>query len=546
MSKLLMRFSISVRLFIIVLAAVVALIAMISLNALQLRDEMMAEKQLKTRHLVETAYGTLVHYHKLGSTGAMDEKEAKKAALKQISTLRYDKNEYFWINDYSPRMVMHPMKPALDGKDLSDFKDPNGKKLFVAMADIVKKEGAGFVDYLWPKPGHDDPVPKTSYVKGFRPWGWIIGSGIYLDDVEALFKQDMMYSFGIGGVITALLIFISITLSRSITHPLHMTITALRDVASGEGDLTRRLEIMGRDEVSQLSTEFNTFADKLQLMLMQVASATQELSDATTTVANISDEASKGVVQQQSETDQVATAATEMSSAAQNVAESASHAASSAQDANGKAQESRAILDINRDTTTSLQQAVENAGLVIRKVGEQSQNIGGILTTIREIADQTNLLALNAAIEAARAGEQGRGFAVVADEVRTLAQRTQTATGEIEEMISELQEGSKQAALAMDEGQKLTEESVTSTEETSNSLREIISAIALINDMNAQIASAAEEQAAVVEDINRNIVNISTIAGETSDRSQETNAAMREMEQQVDALRQLLGQFRLS
>ncbi len=546
MYKLLMRTSISIRLFMIVVAALIALITVIALHASQLHEEVITEKRLKTRHLVEAAYSTLEYYHKQSSSGAMDEAAAKKAALDQVAGMSYEKEGYFWINDYGPKMVMHPKKPELNGQDLSGSKDKNGKRLFIAMVDVVKKDGAGFVDYLWPKPPNlDVPVPKISYVKGFEPWGWIIGSGIYIDDVEAAYRSNLWRSLGFGGLIAALLVLFSIILSRSITRPLHLTISALNDVASGEGDLTRELEVLGKDEISTLAKEFNTFIEKLRVMLLQVASSTQELVNATDRVAAISGEASHAVTRQQSATDQVATATTEMNSAAHNVAESASHAAHSAQEANGRAQESRTILEKNRNIVSGLRQAVENAGAVINQVELQSENIGGILTTIRAIADQTNLLALNAAIEAARAGEQGRGFAVVADEVRTLAQRTRTATGEIEQMITELQEGSRQAAAAMEQGQKLTEESVASTEETSQSIGEIIAAIASINDMNTQIASAAEEQAAVVEDINRNIVNISAIAGETAERSQETDTTLQDMEKQVSALQQLLAQFKL-
>jgi methyl-accepting chemotaxis protein len=186
MLKLLRQFPISLRLFLIVLASIIALTALIAFNAMQLRQTMLEEKRLKTRHVVEVAYSTLEHFHKLSASGAMDEAAAKKAALSQLSELRYDGTEYFWVNDNTPRMIMHPIKPALDGKDLSGFKDPNGKKLFVAMADIVREKGEGFVDYLWPKPGHDEPLAKISYVKGFKPWGWIVGSGIYIDDVDTI------------------------------------------------------------------------------------------------------------------------------------------------------------------------------------------------------------------------------------------------------------------------------------------------------------------------------------------------------------------------
>ncbi len=545
MYKLLMRTSISMRLFMIVVAALIALTTVIALHASQLHQEVITEKRLKTRHLVEAAYSTLEYYHKQSSSGAMDEAAAKKAALDQVAGMSYEKEGYFWINDYGPKMVMHPVKPELNGKDLSGSRDPNGKRLFIAMVDVVKKDGAGFVDYLWPKPKHDEPVPKISYVKGFEPWGWIIGSGIYIDDVEAAYRSNLWRSLAFGGLIAALLVLFSVMLSRSITRPLHLTISALHDAATGECDLTSKLEVLGKEEISTLAKEFNTFIERLRVMLLQVASSTQELVNATDRVATISGEASHAVTRQQSATDQVATATTEMNSAAHNVAESASHAAHSAQEANGRAQESRTILEKNRNAVSGLRQAVENAGEVINQVELQSENIGGILTTIRAIADQTNLLALNAAIEAARAGEQGRGFAVVADEVRTLAQRTRTATGEIEQMITELQEGSRQAAAAMEQGQKLTEESVASTEETSQSIGEIIAAIASINDMNTQIASAAEEQAAVVEDINRNIVNISSIAGETAERSQETDTTLQDMEKQVSALQELLEQFKL-
>lgn len=191
------NFNLRPRLFIVVAVAFVAMILIAALALVNERSSLMEDREVKTRHLVESAYGVLVHFRALQLGGELTEDQAKRATIETIRGMRYGGSEYFWINDLQPRMVMHPMMPELDGKNLSSFKDPNGKRLFVAFVDTVKKNGAGFVDYLWPKPGFTQPVPKISYVKGFTPWGWVIGSGIYIDDVNRIFWERMRWQIGI-------------------------------------------------------------------------------------------------------------------------------------------------------------------------------------------------------------------------------------------------------------------------------------------------------------------------------------------------------------
>jgi diguanylate cyclase (GGDEF)-like protein/PAS domain S-box-containing protein len=191
------NFSLRSRLFMIVAVAFGAMVLIAALALMNERASLMEDRAAQTRRLVESAHGVLVHFRSLQQRGELTEDQAKRAAIETIRTLRYGDREYFWINDFQPRMVMHPMMPELDGKDLSDFTDPNGKRLFVAFVDTVRKNGAGFVDYLWPKPGFTRPVPKISYVKGFAPWGWIIGSGIYIDDVNRIFWERMRWQIGI-------------------------------------------------------------------------------------------------------------------------------------------------------------------------------------------------------------------------------------------------------------------------------------------------------------------------------------------------------------
>jgi len=190
-------FNLRSKLFMIVAVALGAMVLIATFALMDERSRLMEDRAVKTRHLVESAHGVLVRFHSLQLRGELTEGEAKRAALDTIRTMRYDGSEYFWINDLEPRMVMHPMMPELDGKELSGFTDPNGKRLFVAFADTVRKNGAGFVDYLWPKPGLTQPIPKISYVKGFTPWGWVIGSGVYIGDVDRIFWDAMRWEAGI-------------------------------------------------------------------------------------------------------------------------------------------------------------------------------------------------------------------------------------------------------------------------------------------------------------------------------------------------------------
>src|SRR3972149_4414425 len=203
------------------------------------KSTLLEDRKVKTRHVVETAYGVLAHFHTLRGKCQLNEDQAKQSALAAVKSLRYETNEYFWINDLQPRIVMHPMKPELDGKDAGDMKDPNGKALFVEFVKVVRSQGGGFVDYLWPKPGADAPVPKVSSVKLYEPWGWVIGSGIYIDDVnDAYWSQAAM----LGGAIlvtAALLGLVLNSLGRSIRPPPGLLEGAIVGILRGD-ELARR------------------------------------------------------------------------------------------------------------------------------------------------------------------------------------------------------------------------------------------------------------------------------------------------------------------
>ncbi len=341
---------------------------------------------------------------------------------------------------------------------------------------------------------------------------------------------------GIGGAVLITLL---------ISRPLRATVEAMTDIAEGEGDLTRRLEVVGKDEIAQLSQAFNKFVDKIQTTIKQVANSTSQLAAASEQMSVVSNEASSGVQRQRAETEQVATAMNEMTATVQEVARHAESAAESAGVADEQAQNGRQVVNNTISAIDVLARDVEKAADVIQSLEKDSDEIGTVLEVIRGIAEQTNLLALNAAIEAARAGEQGRGFAVVADEVRSLASRTQSSTEEIQQMIERLQKGSRDAVTVMETGRSQAQTSVEQATQAGGALESITSAVDAISAMNNQIAEAARQQGEVADEINQNIINISQVADETSEGTQQLATASAELAHLSQELQTLVSRFKV-
>ncbi|RBL71176.1 methyl-accepting chemotaxis protein [Pseudomonas sp. MWU13-2625] len=364
-------------------------------------------------------------------------------------------------------------------------------------------------------------------------------------DLDAQRKSDTFGMAMVGLIIAAIGLLVIWLVGHGIARPLKQMVAMLDDIAKGEGDLTRRLSSDRSDELGSIAKGFNTFLAKLQAMITQVVTSVQSVSDSSEHTADIAIRTNIGIQKQMAEIDQVATAVQEMTATAQDVARNATQAAQAASHADQAAGQGMQIVRDTSNSIGALALEIGKAVDVVQTLAKDSENINAILTAIRGIAEQTNLLALNAAIEAARAGEQGRGFAVVADEVRNLAQKTQKATEEIQTMIQQLQQGTRDVVRVMEDSQNRTDESVQHAAKAAEALETITQAVSVINDMNTQIASAAEEQSAVADDINRNVINIGQVANEVAGGADESSSASAGLTKLAEQQRRLINQFKV-
>lgn len=334
-------------------------------------------------------------------------------------------------------------------------------------------------------------------------------------------------------------------IAKSITRPIAETTNALNDIAEGEGDLTRRIEVKSKDEIAQLALAFNRFAEKIHATVAQVSDSTSLLATSAEEMSAITHETQQMAKRQHLETEQVATAMNEMAATVQEVAHNATDAADAATHASESTEHGKLLVEKVISTISLLADEIAHAATAINELERNTAQIDSVLVVIRNIADQTNLLALNAAIEAARAGEQGRGFAVVADEVRTLASRTQASTSEIQQMIEALQQSAKSTVSTMNTSTATTQNCVSLVHEAGEALEAITQAVSTISQMNIQIASAANEQCAVSAEINKNVNNINDITTNATESAEQTARAGDELAQLSMRLTTLLAQFRI-
>ena len=518
--------------------------------------DMETSKRQELKNYVELARTSIAHLH--DHPDAATNPAIKAEAWKILSQLRFNDSGsigYFFAYDSQGVNVMHGVNPALVGKNLFDFKDPNGVLMIQQLITAAQK-GGDFTPYSWENTQTKGIEPKLGYSIMLPKWNVMLGTGFWISGLEQQVTQmENSVANSIRGTLVASLITATLALAiivalallvvRTISTPLSSTVLAMRDVAQGDGDLTRRLQVAGRDEIGALANAFNSFADQVQGLVRNINSTSATLNDSSIELAQIMAQAERGVEQQKSESDQVATAMDEMTATAQEVASSASEASKAAHNAASQVNDAQSLVAQTQTVIAGLTEQVSEGVQIIETLGADAQRIDSVLEVIRNIAEQTNLLALNAAIEAARAGESGRGFAVVADEVRTLASRTQSSIQEIQHTIEALQHDSSKAVSTITAISQRSEETVTQTHAVSQALQSITEAVNIINDMNLQIASAAEEQTAVSGHINQNIHQIVAINQQTSEGTRQAGQATARLSQLAAQLAQDVSRYRV-
>ncbi|WP_374477789.1 methyl-accepting chemotaxis protein [Zoogloea sp.] len=534
---------VATRIRLLVALALVGLVVLCTASLFNVRSSMIEDRKLQTKHLVETGSGVIEHFHKLAQAGTLSDADARKAAIETLRNMRYDKTNYLFVVDQRSHYVLMPPKPEREGTDASGLKDAKGKSIFAELIGTANA-GGGFVDYWFPKAGETEPQPKLSYAAGFAPWSWVVGTGIYVDDVDREFRSTAMLLGGISAVMLIVLGLLGWRISVSVTTQLggepRQATSVMQQAAAG--DLT---VAVGDARDGSMLKALSNMMGTLRAMMGEINSGANQLVGNADHISRVSRQVADAAVRQSDATAAMAAAMEELTVSSSHISSSALETEQNSQEAMRLAAEGSERVGQASAAIRKMSETVTGASSRILALEERIGQVSSIANVIKEIAGQTNLLALNAAIEAARAGEQGRGFAVVADEVRKLAERTSSATTEIEQMISGIQGDTSSAVNAMNAALPEVDLGVSLAASAAEALQAIEAGARQTLERVREIADSTREQSAASTSIAQRVEEISNMVESTSENIRGAADAAVGLERIAVSLKDQIARFRV-
>jgi len=513
-----MKLSFVQKLWLPLILSLICLAGISLYNAYQTREMRLGERKADLTHVSESALSVVKTFADQAAAGTMPVAEAQKRAMDAIRNMRYGEDGYFLIINSQPTVLMS-IRPELNGKDVSDYKDPNGVYFFREMVNVVKRDGRGFIAYSAAKPGATDALPKIGYSLAYQPWDWVISTGLYVDDIDAAFRSTLYQSLGILVILAAALSTVVVLLNRGIFRSLGGEPSYAAEIANqiANNDLTAVVKITPNDR-SSLLFSMKRMQEQLTQTIGTIKTSAESIATATHQIAAGNQNLSQRTEEQAASLEETAASMEQLTSTVTQNADNASQANQLAAQA----------AEVAEQGSTVVSRVVET----MDGINASSDKIADIVGLIEGIAFQTNILALNAAVEAARAGEQGRGFAVVASEVRSLAQRSSAASKEIKELIHDSVERVRAGA--------------GHVQEAGSKMREITREIRRVTDIMGEITAASQEQSKGIGQVSQAVTQMDEVTQQNAALVEQAAAAAGSLESQASDLKAAVSMFRLN